>query len=591
MTKDEFLLREALWETPGATQRSLSEKLGVSLGKIHTLITAARESGEVSEEGTLTEKGLCALEPYRVRNAVIMAAGTSSRFAPLSFEKPKGLFTVRGEVMIERQIRQLKERGITEIYVVVGYMKELFYYLEKKFGVKILVNREFQSRNNLSSVLAAQEVFGNSYLCYSDNYLQKNPYRSYVWRSYFAAQYSEGYTDEYVLKTDKNGKIVQYYPAGEDCWYQMGEMYFDRKTAQDFLNLLKKEYDYPGIADMKVDDFFMRHLSSLDFYMEKRDSDAVLEFDNITEIEAFDDQFLRNMGENILTNICRTLSCKETEICDVERISAGNTNVIFSFRVKDASYIYRHPGLGSDKIIDRNREEIAMKKAAEIGLDPTLIACDSKKGWKICRFIENVGFDYENLSDEERGVRMLSRFHRGKEKHHLGFRMDMMQRAKEIGNLVPSEFFEQHQEYAVLRQQTEKLYRLAEADGYEPEMCHNDCCDTNILLGKTGTFLIDWEYAGDNDPAADLSTFIIGARHSREEVERILSIYFDRKPDEKERRHFYAWIAICAYFYYTWGIFEENLGKDIGDLSYIWYRYIEEYLPLATAMYENEEEK
>ena len=84
LTKDEFLLLDALRESPGATQRSLSEKLGVSLGKIHTLISAARESGTVSEAGKLTEKGLSALEPYRVQNAVIMAAGTSSRFAPLA---------------------------------------------------------------------------------------------------------------------------------------------------------------------------------------------------------------------------------------------------------------------------------------------------------------------------------------------------------------------------------------------------------------------------------------------------------------------------------------------------------------------------
>lgn len=68
---------------------------------------------------------------YPVDNAVILAAGTSSRFAPLSYEKPKGLITVRGEVLIERQIRQLKEAGIQEILIVVGYQKEKFEYLEK----------------------------------------------------------------------------------------------------------------------------------------------------------------------------------------------------------------------------------------------------------------------------------------------------------------------------------------------------------------------------------------------------------------------------------------------------------------------------
>ena len=85
---------------------------------------------------------------YNVDNAIIMAAGVSSRFAPLSYEKPKALITVNGEVLIERQIRQLREVGINEIVVVVGYKKEQFYYLKEKFGVIIVENPEYNTRNN-----------------------------------------------------------------------------------------------------------------------------------------------------------------------------------------------------------------------------------------------------------------------------------------------------------------------------------------------------------------------------------------------------------------------------------------------------------
>ena len=74
---------------------------------------------------------------YQVTNAIIMAAGTASRFAPLSYEKPKGLAVVKGEVLIERQIRQLKEAGIEQIILVVGYKKEEFYYLGNKYEVTI----------------------------------------------------------------------------------------------------------------------------------------------------------------------------------------------------------------------------------------------------------------------------------------------------------------------------------------------------------------------------------------------------------------------------------------------------------------------
>ena len=77
------------------------------------------------------------------RNAIILAAGKSNRFAPFTYERPKGLFCVKGEILIERQIEQLREAGIRDIYIVIGYMKEKFFYLEKKYGVKLIINNHF----------------------------------------------------------------------------------------------------------------------------------------------------------------------------------------------------------------------------------------------------------------------------------------------------------------------------------------------------------------------------------------------------------------------------------------------------------------
>lgn len=92
------------------------------------------------------------------RNAIILAAGKSSRFAPFTYERPKGLFRVKGEILIERQIEQLQEAGIKEIYVIVGYMKEKFFYLEQKYGVTLLVNNTFAKNGNIYSVYVVQTI-------------------------------------------------------------------------------------------------------------------------------------------------------------------------------------------------------------------------------------------------------------------------------------------------------------------------------------------------------------------------------------------------------------------------------------------------
>ena len=128
LSKQEFLILASLLKQPESTQREIAEAVGISLGTVNAAIKTLRENGCL-DNYNVTEAGLKALEPYRVENAIIMAAGMSSRFAPISYERPKGVLTVRGEVLIERQIRQLKEAGINDITVVVGYCKEQFFYL------------------------------------------------------------------------------------------------------------------------------------------------------------------------------------------------------------------------------------------------------------------------------------------------------------------------------------------------------------------------------------------------------------------------------------------------------------------------------
>ena len=159
LKEKEFAVLEALAQQPGASQRQVAERSGLSLGTVNSTVKALQQRG-LLDDMVVTDAGRTALEPYRVGNAVILAAGLSSRFAPISYEKPKGLLRVRGEVLVERQIRQLQEAGIDDIAVVVGYKKEQFFYLEDRFGVSIVVNEEYAERNNHSSLMVVADRLG-----------------------------------------------------------------------------------------------------------------------------------------------------------------------------------------------------------------------------------------------------------------------------------------------------------------------------------------------------------------------------------------------------------------------------------------------
>ena len=144
---------------------------------------------------------------YKVDNAVIMAAGMSTRLAPLSYETPKALLNVHGEVLIERQIRQLREAGIEEIFVVTGYKKECFSYLEEKFKVTLVENPYYETRNNHSSLYVVREHLKNTYICCGDNYFPENVFRSEEEDSYYATVFEAGETDEWCVFADENGRI------------------------------------------------------------------------------------------------------------------------------------------------------------------------------------------------------------------------------------------------------------------------------------------------------------------------------------------------------------------------------------------------
>ena len=109
---------------------------------------------------------------------------------------------MKGEILIERQIEQLREAGVTEIYVVVGYMKEKFFYLEQKYpGTKLIVNNRFGVKGNLYSVYVAREHLKNTYLCYADHYFINNPFINDDPEniSYHACTYKEGKFGEFSV--------------------------------------------------------------------------------------------------------------------------------------------------------------------------------------------------------------------------------------------------------------------------------------------------------------------------------------------------------------------------------------------------------
>lgn len=279
---------------------------------------------------------------YTVDNAVIMAAGVSSRFAPLSYEKPKALVEVNGDILIERQIRQLKEAGINEIIVVVGYMKDKLHYLKDKWGVQIVENRDYLTRNNNASIYAVKEYLGNTYICSADNYFVQNPFEQEVDDSYYAAVYADGETKEWCMKTDEDGYICDVQIGGANAWYMLGHVFWNEEFSRKFIEILEGEYDLPETADLLWESIYMRHLDTLKLKMRKYDNDMIFEFDSLDELRAFDISYVSDTRSVIIKSIASELACSESDITDIVAVK-GQTEaetIGFDFRYGLSRYRY-----------------------------------------------------------------------------------------------------------------------------------------------------------------------------------------------------------------------------------------------------------
>ncbi len=278
---------------------------------------------------------------YKVDNAIIMAAGTASRFAPLSYERPKALIEVKGEILIERQIRQLREAGIDEIILVVGYEKQQFSYLRDKYGVILLANDEYLSRNNHASLFVAREYLKNSYVCSSDNYFSENPFEREVEDAYYAAVYAEGATKEWCMTEDGDGYIDSVTVGGKDAWYMLGHVFFTEKFSREFLRILTPIYDLEETKGLLWESIFMRHLDTLKMKMRQYQEGVIFEFDTLDELRLFDTSYVQNTRSRILKDIARRLDCTEADITCVTAYKArDNSAAGITLRAKGQCYRY-----------------------------------------------------------------------------------------------------------------------------------------------------------------------------------------------------------------------------------------------------------
>jgi len=277
------------------TQRGIAKHTGLSTGTVNKVLGQLAEAGcweGAAGAQTITAKGIEALEPYRVKRAVFIAAGFGSRLVPITLNTPKPLVRVKGARIIDTLLDAVTAAGIDEIVIVRGYLGEQFDQLLYKYpGITFLENPIYNESNNISSVMCVRYLLQNAYVLESD-LLLRNPalITKYQYTSNYLGVPTER-TDDWCFET-RNGVITRLKVGGRSCHHMFGISYWNARDGAKMAGHVKSVYEMPGGKERYWDQVALEFFKN-DYEIEVRECsfDDIVEIDTFSELKALDETY------------------------------------------------------------------------------------------------------------------------------------------------------------------------------------------------------------------------------------------------------------------------------------------------------------
>lgn len=590
------LLKE-INKNSGINQRALSTKCGISLGKVNSLIEnlefnklTIKEVKGREHRYSITKKGLEFLEKeikinkeeqlelhtkqyINVKQAIILAAGRNR-----NFDIPVSNLQINNTTLIERNINILKKNGIEDIIVISGYKSDL---LKKKLSntdITIIENQDYKWTGTMESLATAAAFIGDDFiLIESDIVIEENGIKEiieYPSRDCILITEESGSGDEAFVEIRDN-KIYKISKDIAQLNRIDGEMIGISKVSYEFYNKMLESYKYNQNPYMNYEYMMLDISRTYSLGYVKIDNLLWHEIDNNEHYQYVINKLLKKIDKkeksallkNLKETICECMGIKESEINKISPIG-GMTNKNFKVCINDKSYVLRVPGNGTEEMISRQDEIKNAVYANRIGIDAELVYFNEETGVKISNFIENAQTLSPEATKKQHNMKMvcnlLRSLHNSKEKMDNDFNIyEKIEKYENLSKKIDGVFYEDY--YKV----KDKVYYLKnimnELDvSYTP--CHNDTIAENFIKSSEDKmYLIDWEYAGMNDPMWDIAAHSLENNFSEDEEELFLKIYFGGNVEEKYKKRILINKVYQDFLWSIWTNIKEAKGDDFGS--------------------------
>ncbi len=580
------------------SQRKLADMVGISLGKVNTILKELLEKEYIIKsyidkktfKYELTKAGVALLENslnqikntklsihkgkfYKVKEAVILGAGGKGDFG-----KPAGFLEIEEFRVIDRIIEALKSNGIEKIVIVNGYKKEYYEELaEKDSSIVCVTNSSYKWTGTMSSLALVKEYITDDFILVENDLvfegraieqIIKNENRDCILLTNESGSGDEAFVeirDGYLFKMSKD--IHQFNRID-------GEMIGISKISYKLFNMMLEEFKFNINPYMNYEYTMLDVARNYKVGYEKINDLVWGEIDNKDQYDKVRKHIIpmirrREMQykiEQVRNSLIEGLGVSENDIKEILPVG-GMTNKNYKAFVNDKAYIIRIPGAGTSSMINRKYEMINSQLAAKKGIDAKILFFDEESGVKIAELIEGAETLNQATAKKKENMELVVGVLRTLHNSDMPMenRFNVFEKIEDYENIVKNVNGILFEDYEETKERVLKLEKILEEYGMEIKPCHNDTVPENFVKDiNERIFLIDWEYSGLNDPMWDLAAHSIECDFSEDDEELFLDIYFNNSIEEKHKIRILIY-KICQDFLWSiWTVLKEAQGDDFG---------------------------